>query len=329
MNRYHPLIVALYLALPSPVEARSYTIRPGDSYEKIGRKTGSSVDDLLTCNPGLKATKLQIGQKVQLSRPYTVRPNDSLWDIAQREGTTIAEIAAANRIKDADTIHPGIVLELPCRKPRVAAARVEDHEEHYTPGRRKKSVTTKTVRFPGGLRLEVVTDVNLVGPGKEFYDPNQSGNPLLKVPRTALDDKVSKYFLLAEFAHIGTPSLARKEYTQAYMGDRYNTYIRLDLALLQKLDQLRAQAGRPLFIQSGYRSYGYNQRLYERVYGRRPTVSRHSSGDGVDLDLPPLKKKQRQKFNQKAENLFRQGGVGRANGFVHVDDRGRRARWRY
>ena len=332
------LATALYFATSSLAEARDYKVKPNDTLEHIGHKTGSTVDDLLSCNPGIKPLKLQVGQKVHLSRTYTVKQDDSLWDIAQREGTTIAEIAAYNRIKDIGTIHPNTVLELPCRKPRAKSTsqvQVEDHEEQYTPStpgkRRKKNkpIKAKTVRFPSGLKLEVVTDPNLIGSGKEFYDPNQSGNPLLRVPRAALDDRVSRYFTLAEFAHIGTPSLARKEYMQTYAGDRYNTYIRLDLALLQKLDQLRKQAGRSLFIQSGYRSYGYNDRLYRRVYGRHPTISRHSSGDGVDVDIPPMKRKQRRTFDQRVEKLFRNGGIGRANGFAHVDDRGRKARWRY
>ncbi len=334
MKPYHfvpTLYIALYSAFPASAEARDYRVRPNDTLEHIGRKTGSTADDLLTCNPGIKPLKLHVGQNIRISRPYTVKPDDSLWDIAQREGTTIAEIASYNRIKPAETIHPGEVLELPCREPRKqpTVRRAEDHDEQYTPGKKKKPVKTKTVRFPSGLRLEVVTDPNLIGPGKEFYDPNQSGNPLLRVPKAALDDQVSRYFSLAEFARIGTPSLARKEYTQTFMSDRYNTHIRLDPDLLRKLDQLRSLAGRSLFIQSGYRSYGYNARLYRQFYGRSPTISRHSSGDGVDVDVPPLKKKQRRKFDAHVEKLFRNGGFGKANGFVHVDDRGRKARWRY
>jgi LysM repeat protein len=327
------LATTLYLTLPALAEARDYKVKPNDTLEHIGHKTSLTVDDLLSCNHGIKPLKLQVGQKVHLSQTYTVKPDDSLWLIAEQKGTTPTEIAAYNRIKDVDIIHPGTVLELPCRKPRdKPTSRVEDHDEQYTPStpkKKKKLAKARFVRFPSGLRLEVVTDLNLIGSGKEFYDPNQSGNPLLRVPRAALDDQVSRYFKLMEFAHIGTPSLARKEYMQTYAGDRYNTHIRLDLVLLKKLDQLRAQAGQQLFIRSGYRSYGYNDRLYRRIYGRRPTISRHSSGDGVDVDLPPMKKKQRRKFDQKVERIFRQGGVGRANGFAHVDDRGRKARWRY
>lgn len=333
------LTTALYLtysalAEPPAYAARTYTIRPRDSLEQIGRKVGSSVEDLLTCNPGIKPLKLQVGQKIQLSRQYKIKANDTLWDIAQREGTTIAEIASYNKIKPAEEIFPGEVLELPCReqrqKPKVA--RTEDHDEQYTPStpkKRKKVVKAKRMCFPSKLCLEIVSDSNLIGPNKEFYDPNQSGNPLLKVPRSALDDKVSRYYTLAEFARIGTPGLAKKEYTQTFMGDRYNTHIRLDPDLLRKLDQLRSLAGRSLFIQSGYRSYGYNARLYRQVYGRAPTISRHSSGDGVDVDIPPLKRKLRRRFDAQVEKLFRNGGLGRANGFAHVDDRGRRARWRY
>ncbi len=330
---------ALYLTFSALVEApayaaRTYTIRPRDSLEQIGRKVGSSVEDLLTCNPGIKPLKLQVGQKIQLSRQYKIRPNDSLWDIAQREGTTIAEIASYNRIKPAETIHPGDVLELPCREPRKqpTVRRAEDHDEQYTPPtpkKRKKVVKAKRMCFPSKLCLEIVTDPNLIGPGKEFYDPNQSGNPLLRVPKAALYDRVSRYFALAEFARVGTPSLAQTKYLQTFKGDRYNTYIRLDPDLLRKLDNLRKNAGRSLFIPSGYRSYGYNARLYRQVYGRSPTISRHSSGDGVDVDVPPLKKKQRRKFDAQVEKLFRNGGLGRANGFAHVDDRGRRARWHY
>ena len=61
------------------------------------------------------------------------------------------------------------------------------------------------------------------------------------------------------------------------------------------------------------------------MYSKRPTDSRHSSGDGGDILLSY------RRYSKPLEKIFKNGGLGIDNhdNFVHVDTRGRNARWYY
>ncbi len=315
------------LALAGVSDAKEYQVKKGDFLSKIAVKTGLSMEEMLQCNPNLKPENiLHPGQSLALSQTYLIQEGDSLLGIAYTNGTTLSELLDLNpQLKDEDLIHPGQRLSLPCRKiPAKKQARLEETgEESQKSGLKKKQFTKKRLRFPSGLELEVITDKKLVGKGQEFYDPWGSGNPLVRVRAGDLDEKVSKYFTLGEFARIETPSLARKEYTQTRWGDLYYTHLRLEPDLLRRLDRLRAKLNRPLQINSGYRSYGYNDRLYRRIYHRQPTKSRHCSGDGIDIDLGY------KTIRRTVEYIFANGGIGKGSSFTHLDTRGRNARWTY
>jgi LysM repeat protein len=322
---YLGALFSLVLAAISP--AKEYRIKNGDFLTKIAAKTCLTVEEILQCNPNLNQKSiLHPGQRLTLSQTYQIQEGDSLLGIAYERGTTLSEVLDLNQqLKDEDLIYPGQKLSLPCRKiPLKKPARVkETGEESQKSVPKKKPFTRKKLKFPSGLELEVVTDPRLVGQGQEFYDPWSSGNPLVRVRAGDLDERVSKYFTLGEFARIETPSLARKEYTQTRWGDLYYTHLRLEPDLLKRLDRLRAKLKRPVQINSGYRSYGYNDRLYRIVYHRQPTKSRHCSGDGVDIDLGY------KAIRRTAEYLFANGGIGKGSSFTHLDTRGRNARWRY
>lgn len=315
------------LALAAVCEAKEYRVKNGDFLTKIAVKTGQTIEELLQCNPNLnRKSILHPGQSLALSQTYQIQEGDSLLGIAYERGTTLSELLDLNpRLKDADLIHPGQQLSLPCRK--VSAKKhpqpEETREESQKSVPKKKQFTKKILRFPSGLELEVITDKKLIGKGQEFYDPWSSGNPLVQVRAGNLDERVSKYFTLGEFARIETPSLARKEYTQTRWGDVYYTHIRLEPDLLKRLDRLRARLNRPVQINSGYRSYGYNDRLYRRVYHRQPTKSRHCSGDGIDIDIGY------KAIRRTIEYIFANGGIGKGSSFTHLDTRGRNARWKY
>ena len=91
------------------------------------------------------------------------------------------------------------------------------------------------------------------------------------------------------------------------------------MALLELCNELRTAFGKPIIVNSGYRSPEHNAKVggVENSY--------HVQGLAADLrpknpaDLPRL-----QELADKI-NLF--GGVGFYDTFVHVDARGKRARW--
>lgn len=321
------LIVAL--AYASFSEAKEYTVKKGDNLGEIAETFERSLDDLLVCNPKLSDPDyLKQDQVLKLSIDYAVKTGDSLWSIARTYGTTVSEILSYNNLADADEIQSGTVLELPCRKSYSVKA-VSDAEKQTTGKKKAKKNTGKTIRYASGLELEIVTDPHLIGKGQEFYDPNHADTPLVKVPRSYLTKKVSEHFHLAEFAAIPSSSLVAQKYKQRFAGDNYFTYIRLDPDFIEKLEQLREKTRRPLEINSGYRSNGYNTKLYRQLYHRKPTKSRHISGDASDLAISQFHGKTRRQFLRDVDQVFKKGGVGKGSTFVHVDDRGRKARWRY
>ena len=91
------------------------------------------------------------------------------------------------------------------------------------------------------------------------------------------------------------------------------------LAVVKVADEARHRIGRPLRINSAYRSPAYNR----AISGASKSV--HVQGGALDLSGSPatLHKILTQ---MRAEGLFR-GGIGRYKTFTHVDVRGRDADW--
>jgi hypothetical protein len=91
------------------------------------------------------------------------------------------------------------------------------------------------------------------------------------------------------------------------------------LAVVKVADEARHRLGKPLRINSAYRSPAYNR----AISGASRSV--HVQGGALDLSGSPatLHKILTQ---MRAEGLFR-GGIGRYKTFTHVDVRGRDADW--
>ena len=90
--------------------------------------------------------------------------------------------------------------------------------------------------------------------------------------------------------------------------------------LVLTLDNVREKYGKPITINSGYRSVEWN----ERVGG--VTNSQHRLGNAADIHIA------NQTDGDRLEELFiaevgQDCGIGRYNTFIHVDIRGYKARW--
>ena len=88
--------------------------------------------------------------------------------------------------------------------------------------------------------------------------------------------------------------------------------------LLEKLQQLRNLAGKPVIITSGYRNPAYNKKV-----GGSPT-SRHLLGEAADIQIPSFSPRE---VAQLAEQVGFTG-IGVYDTFIHVDVREVSARWR-
>ena len=91
--------------------------------------------------------------------------------------------------------------------------------------------------------------------------------------------------------------------------------------LLDLLNKLRDEYGKPLVVNSGYRSAEHNAKV-----GVVPN-SQHVLG--LAADIRPLSENMADlpKLQRMAHKLNSIGGVGYYNTFVHIDVRGKIARW--
>jgi hypothetical protein len=91
------------------------------------------------------------------------------------------------------------------------------------------------------------------------------------------------------------------------------------LAVTKVADEARHRLGKPLRINSAYRSPAYNRAI------SGASASIHVRGGALDLSGSPATLHRILK-EMRAEGLFR-GGIGRYKTFCHVDVRGKNADW--
>ena len=127
----------------APPVTKIYSVVRGDSFYKIARANGISINALGQANPGVDSRTLQAGQVLQLPQSegtpgamspttatalanhnpslYVVRSGDTLSRISKAHGTTIKALKAANGLK-TDQIVAGRRLKLPESSTPVASA---------------------------------------------------------------------------------------------------------------------------------------------------------------------------------------------------------------
>lgn len=97
----------------------------------------------------------------------------------------------------------------------------------------------------------------------------------------------------------------------------------IDCGLLTMLEAIRCHFDAPVTITSGYRSSAYNA----AVGGA--TNSRHLYGDAADFQVP---QKEISEVHRWCNEMFPVSGLGIYTrgagwGWIHIDNRGSRARW--
>ncbi len=93
--------------------------------------------------------------------------------------------------------------------------------------------------------------------------------------------------------------------------------------LATELQVIRDHYGKPIQINSGYRSPAHN----EAVKGS--STSQHLEGKAADIVIAGVSPSEVADTIEKliTEGKMKQGGLGRYNSFTHYDIRGRKARW--
>ncbi|XKX06688.1 D-Ala-D-Ala carboxypeptidase family metallohydrolase [Tenacibaculum maritimum] len=97
------------------------------------------------------------------------------------------------------------------------------------------------------------------------------------------------------------------------------------LELAENLQVIRDYIGKPIHINSAYRSVSYNKKI-----GGVPN-SQHIYGKAADITVKGLSSRKLARIIRKLirKGKIKQGGVGLYDGFVHYDIRGYEACWDY
>lgn len=105
-------------AANSPPSAKfvSYAIHEGDTLEAIAAKFGTTPDSIISANPDVRDTELQIGVTLQVPTfkgvLYTVQSGDTLGAIASLYSIGVDDIAKANLLADVHQLTIGQKLVL-------------------------------------------------------------------------------------------------------------------------------------------------------------------------------------------------------------------------
>ncbi len=124
-------------AVPVSVVASSYVVHPGDTLSAIALRHGTTVSALAEANQLADPNLIRVGQLLTIpditlgtpgytrnadnSEAYTVVHGDTLISIARRHGVDLTALARANGLNVNTPVHPGAVLQVPGRIPRVSA----------------------------------------------------------------------------------------------------------------------------------------------------------------------------------------------------------------
>lgn len=165
----------------------------------------------------------------------------------------------------------------------------------------------ESVTFPSGASLRAIAGAD--GARQEHWDPNGTGNPLLDA--SSRSTKLSPNFTVDELTKSG--------------GRRF-TVARIDPRLVECVQAIRDRVGRPVVVTSGYRSWGHNENIYDKR-DKKPTLSRHCSGQAVDIRISGMDGMAIAKAAIDACGA--DIGVGIGSKYAHVDVRGTWARWTY
>jgi uncharacterized protein YcbK (DUF882 family) len=141
--------------------------------------------------------------------------------------------------------------------------------------------------------------------------------------------RVTEHFDSDEFkCHEGTPyPLDQADEDAPGGGTWLETRLR---PLCETLETIRAQVGRPVTIDSGFRTVAYDQRLYDRSAHdglvATPQGSQHPKGRAADIKVANVAPALLHRIIldlYKAGRLPHLGGIGLYPNFVHVDVRPR------
>ncbi|MEO5913572.1 MAG: LysM peptidoglycan-binding domain-containing protein [Luteolibacter sp.] len=170
-------------ATPAPA-ATTYTVKAGDSFEKIARKVGTSPEKLAK-NNGLKTSAMiRPGQKLKVpgapaaatstqavaqstpstpkssAKSHVVKPGETFFSISKKHGISTAELAAANPKVKASALRPGQVVSLGGEAPAttmISTAPAAPSNPHAYPEKAQAPVSKSPAAVPNNIPISTPT----------------------------------------------------------------------------------------------------------------------------------------------------------------------------
>ena len=128
---------------------------------------------------------------------------------------------------------------------------------------------------------------------------------------------VKVYSLAAEGGRQVTPHFKVREFACNDGSDP----VFISQALADILENIRVHFGKPVHINSGYRTVSYN-----KTVDGSSSASQHCNGLAADIRVEGVSP---DRVADYAEQLLGDhGGVGRYNTFTHIDTRANKSRWK-
>ena len=106
------------LRVPATGGRATHVVASGETLSGIAQRYGSSSRMIAAANGLADADLLRPGMRLEVPTGggplrHRVAAGETLWDIARRHGTSLATLTAHNALEDADSIRPGLMLEIP------------------------------------------------------------------------------------------------------------------------------------------------------------------------------------------------------------------------
>lgn len=193
-----PVVAAA--ATPAPAKSSAYTVKAGDSFEKIARKVGTTPEKLAKAN-GMKTTAIiRPGQKLKVpgapavantqvvsqtaaqpvaapAKPtaasHKVKPGETFFSIAKKYKISTDELVAANPKVKASALRPGQILSLGGEPSPTTMISTQ------SPAAAPRSAPAPMAKAPAAVpnNIPVSTPAPAPAPPKPFANPQPISEP--------------------------------------------------------------------------------------------------------------------------------------------------------
>lgn len=155
----------------STKKIQTYTIKAGDTIEKISKQFGISKNTLINSNDSLSATgKLKAGQVIAIlpvaGVAYEVKRGDTIEALAKKYGSSAKEILKYNDMDNASDLQIGDTIVIPGGKKPIVKSPVEKAPAIKAPEKKVAEVIQKP---------EPKEEISLPSEPKSNSEPSSSG----------------------------------------------------------------------------------------------------------------------------------------------------------